>query len=404
MTFAPTPEFDLPSGRLSIRKEHLVAEITVLGGRPRAVTRRWPKFALAMTLLVLAGSVANVAFGLGLGGRLHDLVAGKPAPPPIEERLRNEALAERLVPLFAGKPVAEVDKAHGVMAIATSQGPVALWTVPTGGGPVCYLVEFVRLSERAGEPRGDSRCTGRPSPRATFEWALTTQGGLRIVSGYLADNVESLWLRSPEGAMDPVATAERFFLAEVPGQLEGYALIARDVRGAEIRRFEITDFMARVQDERQRKMTGPARTVIETTDSRGRPLRLLLRPSERGETCVIIEGNGGSVGCGKLSELRVAEGVRVHPALRGSIVFLEGSVGPEIATLTLEYEDGSRADVPIVERFVLFSIEREHFREGTRPLWLIGRDRAGREVAREQVGHGVFGPKSAIWLPGDVSP
>jgi hypothetical protein len=404
MTVAPTPEFDLPSGRLSVRREHLVAEIAALAERSRAGTRRRPKIALATALVVLAGVVANVAFGLGLGDRLHDLVAGKPAPPPIEERLRDEALAERIFPLFSDQSAVEAEKAHGVMAIATTRGPVALWTVPVTNGPICYFVEFVQLSERAGEPQGDSRCTPMPSPTAPIVWARTTQGGLRIVSGYLAGNVDSLWLRSPEGAMDPVATAERFFLAELPGGLEGYALVARDARGAEIERREITDFAAQMQNHMQLKLTGPPRTLIETTDSRGRPLRLLLRPAERGETCVIIEGNSGSGSCGKLSELRVAEGIRVHPALVGSIIFLEGSVGPEIATLTLAYEDGSTADVPIVERFVLFTIKREHFREGTRPLWLVGRDQAGREVAREQVGHGVFGPKSAIWLPGDVSP
>jgi hypothetical protein len=402
MTLMVVPELDLPPGRMEIRRDHLVAEIRA-AQRSRPATRWW-RVALAVALVALAGVAANVAFGLGLGGRLHDFVAGKPATPSIEARLRDEALAERLVPLFPRRPVVEADKAHGVMAIATSGGPVALWTLPTNEGPICYFVEIVRLSERAGEPRGDSRCTPKPSATAPVVWSRTKQGGLTIVSGYLADNVDSLWLRTPEGAMNRVATAERFFLAGLPDGREGHALIARDVGGTEIERREITDFTAGFQDATQRKVSGPARTVIATTDSRGRPLRLLLRPAEGGETCVVIEGNGGSLTCGKLDALRVDEGLRVHPALRGSIVFLEGSVGPEIATLTLEYEDGSTADVPIVERFVLFGIERKHFHEGARPLRLIGRDRAGRVVAREPVGHGVFGPKSSIWLPGDVSP
>lgn len=402
MTFAPTRDFDLPAGRMSVRRKHLVSELSAAGAG--SAPSRWTRTAVVFALLVLAGTLAGVAFALGLGGRIHDLVAGKPAPAPVEERLRDEALAERLVPLFAGQPVADVDKAHGVMAIASSKGPVALWTVPTRGGPICYFVEVVRLSERAGEPRGDSRCTPKPSPTAPIVWARTKEGALTLVSGFLAENVESLLLRSPEGTETPVSTAERFFLAELPGGREGYRLIARDARGADIEYREITDFTAQFQDATQRKVAGPARTVIATTDSRGRPLRLVLRPAEGGQTCVIVEGNGAGLTCGKLDDLRVAEGLRVHPALRGSIVFLEGSVGPEVATLTLEYEDGSKVDVPIVERFVLFGIERKHFREGARPVRLIGRDRAGREVAREPVGHGVFGPKSSIWLKGDVSP
>lgn len=405
MTFTVVPELDLPPGRMETRRDHLVAEIRASRGGPHPVFgRRWWRLAIAVALLALAGVAANVAFGLGIGGRLHEFIAGKPATPSIEARLRDEALAERLIPLFPGRPVVEADKAHGVMAIATSKGPVALWTVPTKGGPICYFVEIVRLSERAGEPRGDSRCTPKPSPTAPVVWARTTQGGLRIVSGYLADNVDSLWLHTPEGARSEVAIAERFFLAEVPDGRDGHALIGRDAGGAEIERREITDFSAGFQDALQRKVTGRPRTVIATTDSRGRPLRLLLRPAEGGETCVIVEGHGGGSVCGRLEDLRVAEGIRVHPALRGSIVFLEGSVGPEVATLTLEYEDGSTADVPIVERFVLFGIERKHFHEGTRPVRLVGRDRAGRVVARERVGHAVFGPRSSIWLPGDVSP
>jgi hypothetical protein len=402
MTISLVPELDLPPGRMEIRRDHLVAEIRAFQrGHPAT---RWWRVAVAVALLALAGVAANVAFGLGLGGRLHELVAGKPATPSIEARLRDEALAERLVPLFPRRPVVKGDKAHGVMAVATSRGPVALWTVPTKGGPICYFVEIVRLSERAGDPRGDSRCTPKPSATAPIVWSRTRGGGLTVVSGYLAANVESLELASPEGVARPVAIAERFFLAELPGGREGYALIARDADGAELERRSITDFTSEFQNATQRKVTGPPRTVIATTDSRGRPLRLLLRLAEGGDTCLIIEGNGAGLTCGNLDALRVDEGVRVHPALRGSIIFLEGSVGPEIATLTLEYEDGSTADVPIVERFVLFGIERKHFHEGARPLRLIGRDREGRVVAREPVGHGVFGPRSSIWLPGDVSP
>src|SRR5688572_27919699 len=122
MTFTVVPELDFPSGRMKLRRDHLVAEIRA-SQRNRPATRWW-RVAVAFALLALAGVVANVAFGLGLGGRLHELVAGKPATPSIEARLRDEALAERFVPLFPRRPVVEVEKAHGVMAIATSEGPV----------------------------------------------------------------------------------------------------------------------------------------------------------------------------------------------------------------------------------------------------------------------------------------
>lgn len=98
------------------------------------------------------------------------------------------------------------------------------------------------------------------------------------------------------------------------------------------------------------------------------------------------------------------EGIAVHPTLAGSIVYLNGSVGPEVKTLTLEYENGDAAELPIVERFVLFSIALENFHEGAQPRLLVAKDAEGREVARTPVNQHVFGPKSSIWLPGDVSP
>jgi hypothetical protein len=68
------------------------------------------------------------------------------------------------------------------------------------------------------------------------------------------------------------------------------------------------------------------------------------------------------------------------------------------------YQDGEETEVPVVERFVLYDIPRAHFSDGARPVLLIGRNSEGAEVARQRIGQGVFGPKSSIWLPGDVSP
>ncbi len=363
---------------------------------------------LGLVLAVVAITGVAVGSALGVGDRLVELIAGKPAPPPIAARLTDEALAERITPLFADVSNVRTEDAHGVVAIETQGGPVALWTVPTRDGPICYLVEFVRLSEREGRPHGDSRCMPHPSPNAPIVWTSTNEQvdgqALHILAGPVDAVVASVWLRSPDGDLRRVAQAEGFFLLALPDLSEGDRLIVRDAAGRDLQTLEITPRVAGMFDAHDTKVSGPPRTVIETTDSRGRPLRLLLQPGEDGKTCLIIEATGRGSTCLPDDKLRAPSGIAVYPTLEGSIIYLSGSVGPEVSQLALRYENGEQVEVPIVERFVLYDIARAHFNDGARPIELIGRNSEGVEVARQKVDQDVFGPKSSIWLPGDVSP
>src|SRR6266511_2215367 len=227
---------------------------------------------------------------------------------------------------------------------------------------------------------------------------------LDILAGPIDAVVASVWLRSPDGDERRAAQAEGLYLVALPDERQGYELIARDAAGRDLRTVALKPFTLDLFDSYRPKVTGPPRTVIETTDSRGRPLRLLLQPAERGQTCLIIETVGRGTGCLPADKLRTPSGIAVYPTLEGSIVYLSGSVGPEVSQLTLHYEDGQEVEVPIVERFVLYDIPRAHFNDGARPTLLIGRNSEGVEVARQKVDQDVFGPKSSIWLPGDVSP
>lgn len=369
----------------------------------------WKRRRLRFGLVVAVVAITGVAVGsaLGVGDRIVELIAGKPAPPPIAARLKDEALAKRISPLFANVPNVRTEDAHGVLAIETHAGPVALWTVPTQDS-ICYFVEFVRLSEREGRPHGDSRCVPRPSRNAPIIWTSTKERidgqQLHVLAGPIDAVVASVWLRSPDGVERQAAQAEGLYLVAFPDEREGYQLIARDAAGRALQTVKLAPLILDVFDSFDRKVTGPPRTIIETTDSRGRPLRLLLQPAHHDRTCVIIEAVGRGTTCPPAGKLRAPSGIAVYPTLEGSIVYLSGSVGPEVSQLTLRYEDGEEVEVPVVERFVLYDIPRAHFNDGVRPIELIGRNTEGVEVARQRVDQDVFGPKSSIWLPGDVSP
>jgi hypothetical protein len=363
---------------------------------------------------------ALVAAGIltASGMALYDFIAGEPAPPSVTRLIVEEGTAERIGPLFFGRPDVIAQAAHGVAALETSKGRVLLWAAPTEGNAICYFLEFERLSERSGSPEGEAHCGHRPIPTApartvpiflVLHRATIDRGDVAILVGLTHESVKSISLRSPEGDEQELELFESFFMAEIPADRvprdsrEGnaYEVVAKDRAGTKLAPMAVTEFAS--WRERFPKVTGPKRTVIETTDSRGRPLRLSFIPIESGERCVELKTrNGTSTGCG--SALWTDEGIQVHPTLMGSMVFVSGSVGPEVAKLELHHQDGYVLDLPIVERFVLHDVPRARFEDGKRPNLLVAHNRNGEEVAREKLGQRVFGPNSAIWSGEDVGP
>jgi hypothetical protein len=355
-----------------------------------------------------------VALTCGCGGEDSDFIAGERAPAPVAERLVAEGTAERLTPFFTGKPNVIAESAHGVAAIETSAGRAVLWAATPEPGPICYLVEFEELTTESGEPGGDAKCGTRLSaavPTAIQLSRPVVDGReLAIVVGWTHESVKSVVLRSPEGDESELPLSEGFFIADVPAdrvpredfrESDLYVVIARDRGSAELQRWPVAGVPRPLFFNP--KVVGPKRTVIDTTDSRGRPVRLSLIPIEGNETCVERKtalGTGTSCGPGPRGD----DGIQVHPTLMGSMVFVSGSVGPEVAKLELHHQDGFALDLPIVEGFVLHDIPRARFEEGKRPILLVARNRSGHEVAREKVGQRAFAPNSAIWSGEDVGP
>jgi hypothetical protein len=365
--------------------------------------RRWRRLAVVVAALVAAGVLS--ASGLAL----YDFIAGEDAPPSVTRLIVEEGTAERIGPLFFGEADVIAQAAHGVAALESSKGRVFLWAAPSAGDAICYFVEFERLSERSGSPQGEAHCGHRPIPTApartvpiflVLHRAAIDGSELAILVGLTHDSIASVSLRSPEGEEHELALFENFFIAElpahgvpkVPGEREAYEVVAKDRAGIELPPQPVTEFAS--WRERFPKVTGPKRTVIDTKDSRGRALRLSFIPIEGGEKCVELETrNGTSGGCG--SALWTDEGIQVHPTLVGSMVFVSGSVGPEVAKLELHHQDGYVLELPIVERFILHDIPRARFEDGKRPVVLIAHAKDGAEVAREKVPQRMFEMQTA---------
>jgi hypothetical protein len=349
-----------------------------------------------------------IALAAGCAGEDPDSIGSEAAPAHVADRLVEEATAERLTPFFTGKPNAIADSVHAVAVIETSAGRATLWAATPQSGPICYLVEFEADGATQTKPRCGTRLSTGVPMVTNLSRPIVAGRELVIVVGWTHESVKSVVLRTPEGEESKLALSERFFIAEVPAErvpredfrkIQIYDVIARDGAGADLERWPVAGvprplfFNPRV--------TGPKRTVIDTTDSRGRELRLSIIPIEGNETCVERKtANGTSGGCGR--KLWVDQGIQVHPTLMGSMVLVSGSVGPEVATLELHHQDGFAVELPITERFVLHDIPRERFEDGKRPSVLVARNRAGAEVGREKVSQRMF--DGALRLGRDTSP
>jgi hypothetical protein len=374
------------------------AEVTASLSEPREFvsarrSRRWPRLAVVLAGLAFAGVMAASA------PAPDDFIAGEPAPVHVSERLVAEGAADRLTPFFTGNPNVIAESAHGVAAIDTSAGRATLWAATPEPGPICYFVEFEALTTTTGKPGGEAKCGTRLSaavPTAINLSRPVVDGReLVIVVGWAHESVASVVLRSPEGDESELPLSERFFIAEVPADRvprdfrdgELYVVVARDRRREELQRWPVAGVPRPLFFNP--KLAGPRRTVIDTRDSSGRPMRLSFIPIEGGERCVELKTRGGtSTGCG--TELWVDAGIQVHPTLMEGVIFLNGSVGPEVSQLELHHQDGSVLELPIVERFVLHDIPRARFEGGKRPILLVARGHDGAKVVREKVSQRLF--------------
>jgi hypothetical protein len=345
-----------------------------------------------------------VALTFGCGGEDSDFIVGNPAPPSVTRLIVEEGTAKRIGPIFFGKRNVIAEEAHGVAALETSKGRVLLWAAPSAGDAICYFVEFERLSKQQGSPLGEAHCGHRPIPTApartvpillVLHRAPIDGSDLAILVGLTHESIQSVSLRSPEGHEETLALFENFFIAEIPADRvpkdfregEAYEVLATDRAGSELQPLPVTEFAS--WREKFPKVTGPKRTVIDTTDSRSRPLRLSFIPIEGGERCVELKTRGGtSTGCG--TELWVDEGIQVDPTLMEGMVFLNGSLGPEVSKLALHHQDGYVLELPIVERFVVHDIPRARFEEGKRPVLLVAQGRDGAEIEREKISQRLF--------------
>jgi hypothetical protein len=139
-----------------------------------------------------------------------------------------------------------------------------------------------------------------------------------------------------------------------------------------------------------------ARGVIELQTSLG-PARLWAAPTEAGGWCMAVEGpsvrddsgfatSGGSATCNAVGgpPLPLEYGLSGHGEGGAAITLLEGHARADVASLAIEFGDGTTTPVEIVDGFFLFELPRDR-----EPTVLVARNAEGKVIERSDLS---FGP------------
>jgi hypothetical protein len=138
---------------------------------------RRPRRRLAVAAVLAATLAILVIPPFSVGGRLLDLIEGKPAPRAVQSYFAaDNALRQRLL-AYERTAGHELDhrysdvvptEARGVAAIESPDGPIYLWAAPTQDGRQCWLIQ-AGADPTTSRPYGFGSCDDA-SPASPLLW------------------------------------------------------------------------------------------------------------------------------------------------------------------------------------------------------------------------------------------
>jgi hypothetical protein len=129
---------------------------------------RRPARRVALVAVVAAAAALLVAPAFGVGGRVLDLIQGKPAPPAVQKSFtEGDSRREQAFANAAAAGIEMRDRfshvvpgaAREVATVETADGPIYLWATPTEDGRQCWLIQ-AGGDPATGRPYGFGSCDG----------------------------------------------------------------------------------------------------------------------------------------------------------------------------------------------------------------------------------------------------
>lgn len=199
-------------------------------GRARRSRRRYAVGVAAVAALVLVPATWAAV----------DAFEGTPAPQSIQHTfIEGDAAAAALNKVNIDPttgfmwhvPAADPSKAHGVLQLATSDGPLDMWAAPTmDGSGTCWLVgwESDIQSDRA---LGHGSCTGGDMSIAPETWSDANHPSYTILDGSATGPETTLEVTLTDGSTTTLPVVEHLFLDALPNGSTLASIVGRDGAG-----------------------------------------------------------------------------------------------------------------------------------------------------------------------------
>ncbi|HEY3577221.1 MAG TPA: hypothetical protein VGK68_04375 [Gaiellaceae bacterium] len=174
-----------------------------------------------------------------------DAFDGTPAPQAIHQSfVQFNAGADQMEAYIAREgfkrhfPRADASKAHGVLQIATSDGPLDMWAAPeVDGTGTCWFVgwESDMHGDRA---MGGGTCTEGDDPgiNASWEWGAP-HPDYTVLHGSVAGDETTLDVTLTDGRTTTLPVVEHLFLAALPRGSKPATIVGRDSAGDVVERW-----------------------------------------------------------------------------------------------------------------------------------------------------------------------
>jgi len=199
------------------------------GRRPRSRRRRLGFGLILAVLLCVPAAVA-------LGERFTGFLAGTPAPPAVSDSFRtlNRMAGYSTQKGFAARvPRAVANKAHGVIEVATADGPEDLWVAPSNQGGTCWFIDFADDPPGLTGQRGFGGCEP-PNPEAKIRWGevwTVLHPALTTVFGHVYTDAATLHVEHLDGRVSVIPVVDDMFLESIDRGASVASLTAYDASG-----------------------------------------------------------------------------------------------------------------------------------------------------------------------------
>ena len=177
--------------------------------RARRSRRRYAAALAAVVALVLAPAAWAIA----------QAFEGKPAPPSVKSFFRdsNKMSAQIAKALGRKQPKAIVSKAHGVIRLETTDGPIELWAAPASDGGTCYLVGWHSTSDKPGAENSSCVPPAVALAKAAHNldwgaWGDYQHRNYQVINGYAYGGATSVRVTLSNGQRKTLPVVEGLFL------------------------------------------------------------------------------------------------------------------------------------------------------------------------------------------------